>query len=102
MELLLPLILKWAREAGIEPARALAPATVDAARLLGIEAGSLAAGSPADLCLFDPDAWWTPGAATLRSQCTQSPWRGIELQGRVREVLVGGEVIVPRVGANAA
>jgi dihydroorotase len=93
LELLLPLTLKWAREAGVPLAAALSRVTVDAARILGIGAGTLAIGAPADVCVFDADAWWRVERRTLTSQGKNTPFAGIELAGRVRWTLVGGEVV---------
>lgn len=94
LELLLPLVLAWARETGADLPRALARITVDPARVLGIDgcAGRLAVGLPADLCLFDPQARWTPSADNLYSQSHHTPFFGRELQGRVFRTLVGGRI----------
>jgi dihydroorotase len=49
-------------------------------------------GGVADLCVFDPNAWWTPQAASLRSQGKHTPFIGQELPAVVRATLVGGQV----------
>ena len=38
---------------------ALQKITVEPARILGLDAGHLSAGALADLCIFDPDQYWT-------------------------------------------
>jgi dihydroorotase len=93
LELLLPLTLKWAREAKLALATALSRITADPARVLGIDAGHLAVGAPADVCVFDPEAWWTVERASLKSQGKNTPFLGLELGGRVRYTLVGGQVV---------
>ena len=93
LELLLPLTLQWAREEGVPLAQALARITSAPAAVMGCPAGSLAAGAPADVCVFDPNAHWTVGAATLSSQGRNTPFFGLELSGRVRTTLVGGRVV---------
>lgn len=92
LELLLPLALSWAQRAGVPMATAIARMTTDAARIAGCEGGSLAVGSIADVCLFDPQAHWVVSPATLRSQGHHTPFAQRELQGRVRATLVGGRV----------
>ncbi len=92
LELLLPLALAWAQRAGVPMATAIARMTTDAARIAGCEGGSLAVGSIADVCLFDPQAHWVVSPATLRSQGHHTPFAQRELQGRVRATLVGGRV----------
>lgn len=96
LELLLPLTLKWAEEAGVPRAEALRKVTADPLRLLQLPGGSLQPGAPADLCVFDAGAWWKVEAAALRSQGKNTPFLGLELQGRVRCTLVGGELVFER------
>jgi dihydroorotase len=93
LELLLPLALKWGTEMRLPLAKALGVVTDRPARILGSEAGRLAVGQPADLCLFDPDAMVRVSADTLKSQGHNTPFLGIELPGRVRCTLVGGRVV---------
>jgi dihydroorotase len=93
LELLLPLTLKWAEEAGLPLSTALARVTSDAARVLGVEAGRLAAGHAADICIFDPGRLWKVEPAALRSQGRNTPFNGIELKGRACYTLVDGQVV---------
>jgi dihydroorotase len=93
LELLLPLTLKWALEAKVALPIALSRITADPARVLGIDAGHLAVGAAADICIFDPDAWWTVERRSLRSQGKNTPFLGLELAGKVRYTLVSGDVV---------
>jgi dihydroorotase len=92
LELLLPLTLKWSREARLPLVQALARATCEPARVLGIDAGHLGIGAPADLCIFDPETYFTVAPGLLRSQGRNTPFLGYELPGVVRWTLVAGEV----------
>jgi dihydroorotase len=92
LELLLSLTYKWGRDAGLTPARMLAPITTKPAMLLGLAAGRLELGAPADLCLFDPDAFWTVSHQTLTSQGKNTPFDGYELPGAVAATLVAGSI----------
>ena len=93
LELLLPLTLQWARAMGVSLPDALARITTSPAAILGLEAPALAAGMPADVCVFDPDAAWVVRAEALRSQGKNTPFLGLEVVGRVRFTLVGGSVV---------
>lgn len=93
LELLLPLILRWGAAQELPLAAALARITCEPARVLGVEAGRLAPGAPADLALFDPDAPLTVTPQALRSQGKNTPFIGHELRGRVRCTIVAGEVV---------
>ncbi|MBS1189141.1 MAG: dihydroorotase [Rhodocyclaceae bacterium] len=93
LEVLLPLTLKWARESQVGLADALARLTADPAAILGIDAGHLGVGAHADVCIFDPLADWRPTAETLVSKGKNTPFLGLELQGRVRLTLAKGRVV---------
>jgi dihydroorotase len=93
LELLLPLTLKWAHEDKVPLSAALARITAEPARVLGLDAGHLGAGADADVCVFDPDLRWVVEPAALRSQGKNTPYLGVELAGRVRYTLVGGQVV---------
>jgi len=93
LELLLPLTLKWATEAKIPLAKALAKVTSDAARVLGVKSGRIEAGAPADFAVFDANAPFQVVPAALKSQGKNTPFIGYELAGRVRYTLVDGNVV---------
>ena len=93
LELLLPLTLKWAQEANVPVAFALKKISGDPAHLLGLPAGSLGIGQPADICIFDPRAFWAVTSQTLRSQGKNSPYLRRELEGRVTHTLVNGKLV---------
>ncbi|BBI98402.1 dihydroorotase [Ferrigenium kumadai] len=93
LELLLPLVLKWAQQEKLGLSDALARATLLPARILGLDAGHLAVGAAADLCVFDPEAWWKVEPAALKSQGKNTPFTGYEVQGKVRYTLVDGQVV---------
>jgi dihydroorotase len=63
--------------------RALELLTAGPAMLLGLEAGRLAAGAPADLVLFSPDRAWKVEAGRLPGKAQNSPFDGRALEGRV-------------------
>jgi dihydroorotase len=93
LELLLPLTLKWAQEMEVPAGRALAKITCDAARVLDIDAGRLAVGGPADICIYDPERYWKVAPAALKSQGKNTPFLGVELKGKVRYTLIDGEIV---------
>jgi dihydroorotase len=93
LELLLPLTVKWAEETGVPLSRALARLTHDAARVLGIDAGHLSPGAAADVCIFDPQRYWTLTSASLKSQGKNTPYLGLELKARVACTFVEGQVV---------
>ena len=93
LELLLPLTLKWAAEDKVALSAALAKITCEPAKLLGVEAGDLCAGRTADICVFDPEQYWMVESRALKSQGKNTPFIGMEVPGKVRYTLVGGQVV---------
>jgi len=63
--------------------QALAFLTSRPAALLGIEAGTLAKGAPADLVLFHPERGWRVEAGRLPGKAQNTPFDGRALEGRV-------------------
>jgi dihydroorotase len=96
LELLLPLVLKWAQETGAPLDTAIRLLTVNAAQVLGRDAGQLSIGAQADICIFDPSASWQVTPKSLCSQGANTPYLGFEIQGRVNAVLVDGRCVFDR------
>ncbi len=69
---------------------ALAKVTCEPARVLGLPAGRLQVGGPADLVVFDPDAEWTVRPDRFASKARNTPFAGWTLRGKVLGTLVGG------------
>ncbi|CAN5356569.1 dihydroorotase [soil metagenome] len=67
--------------------------TINPARLLGLEAGTLSLGAPADLTLIDPELEWTVEASTFKSASRNTPFDGWKLKGRAVRTIVGGETV---------
>ncbi|HEV7263838.1 MAG TPA: dihydroorotase [Falsiroseomonas sp.] len=57
--------------------------TARPAKLLGIEAGRLAKGAPADLVLFHPERGWRVEAGRLPGKAQNTPFDGRALEGKV-------------------
>ena len=67
--------------------------TAGAARVFGLEAGTLSIGAPADVVVFDPVARSKVDRNAFHSKSRNSPFHGWELPGRVRLTLVGGRIV---------
>ena len=64
-------------------AQVLTLLTAGPARFLGIDAGVLRKGAPADLCLFDPRRAWRVEAGNLPGKAQNTPFDGRALEGKV-------------------
>ena len=95
LELLLSLTLKWAHEMQVPVEKALGTVTARAAQVIGVaagQAGQLAVGATADICVFDPAAYWVVTPSALKSQGRHTPFSGLELPGVVRATVAGGRL----------
>ena len=64
------------------------------ARVAGLKlAGSLGAGCWGDATVFDPAETWVYQAAASRSKSKNTPFDGVEMQGRVKATIIAGEVV---------
>jgi dihydroorotase len=64
------------------------------ATILGIAAGTLAAGAPADVTIFDPDAQWEVDPTLFCSKSRNTPFSGWKLKGQAVSVIVGGRILM--------
>jgi dihydroorotase len=67
--------------------------TAAPARILGLDAGHLAPGAVADVCIFDAARHVRISAEHLKSQGKNTPFIGYELPGRVKATLVAGKLV---------
>ena len=60
---------------------------------MGLRAGTLEIGMPADLVLIDPERVWKVDSAALASRSKNSPFLGREYRGAAVRTWVGGRVV---------
>jgi len=81
------------RHRKIDIVRLIEMYTVEPARLLKINAGTLSIGAAADVTLMDPDLEWTVQLDKFESASRNSPFHGWKLKGRAVRTIVGGETV---------
>jgi dihydroorotase len=67
--------------------------TVEPARLLKLEAGTLSIGAVADVTLIDPNLEWTVKIDMFQSASRNSPFNGWQLRGRAVRTIVSGKTV---------
>jgi len=94
LETALGLCLRWLHKEWKMPlGRVLSLLSAQPAALLGLKGrGTLAAGSFADVVVFDPKAEWSYRAAESRSKSRNTPFDGFAMQGRVRWTISEGRI----------
>ena len=73
--------------------RLVAMLTVNPARLLALDRGTLAPGAPGDVTLLDPDRPWVVDKDKFASKGRNTPFHGWELRGRAVRTIVGGSTV---------
>ena len=98
LETLLPVSLEFYQNGQMSLTDVLRLLTCGPADVLGLSAGRLEKGRPADLTLFDPDRAWKVVADDLLSKSKNSPFDGRPVQGRVLRTVVDGRAVYGREG----
>ena len=63
------------------------------AKVLRLDAGTIAEGKDADLVIFDPNASYTIDKNTFVSKSKNTPFHGRKVTGRVDMTIIGGDVV---------
>ncbi len=81
------------RRKAIDLPRLIALLTIEPAKLLRLDRGTLSVGAPADVTLIDPDREWTIDKSASKSLSRNTPFHGREVKGRALRTIVGGETV---------
>jgi dihydroorotase len=92
LETAVPLTLDLVRGGVIDLVRAVRLLTSGPARCFSLDAGSLAVGSAADVCVIDVDDRWTIDGGEMASKSSNTPFHGRQVQGRAILTLVDGRI----------
>jgi dihydroorotase len=96
LETLLPVALSLYHNGTADIIHVLKAMTAAPAAILGLSAGVLAKGAPADLALIDPGAPFVVDPDTLHSRARNTPFEGRKFQGQAVLTFVGGECVYDR------
>jgi dihydroorotase len=77
----------------IDVVRLIEMYTVEPARLLNIDAGTLSIGAQADVTLINPELEWTVRVDQFESASRNSPFGGWKLKGRAVRTIVAGRTV---------
>jgi dihydroorotase len=96
LESSLPLSLKLVEDKVLDIAALVGKMSLNPAKILGIDRGTLKAGAVADITLIDPGREWVFNAESLASKSKNSPWLGCKMKGATAYTIVGGRVVYNR------
>lgn len=80
----------------LSPERFVAVTSENAARYFGLypRKGALLPGSDADIVVYDPEPPWVVRHSALHDATDHTPYEGLVIQGRVRDVFLRGQHLV--------
>ena len=67
--------------------------SVNPAKILGINAGTLAVGAAADIALVDLDEEWVVDTQKLHGKSKNTPFKGRRLYGKVKKTILDGKIV---------
>jgi dihydroorotase len=93
LETLLPICIKSLIEPGhLTWPQLIEKLTINPARVLGIDRGTLRPGAVADVTIIHPHVEWTIDVAKFKSRSRNCPFAGWKVRGKAETVLVGGKL----------
>ena len=93
IETLLPLALEMHHNESLPLNKIIEVLTINPAKILEINKGSLKKGSDGDICILDLDAPWAVKAEKLKSKSKNTAIEGRKLQGKVLMTFLNGELV---------
>jgi dihydroorotase len=93
LETAIPLCLALVHDGVLTPMRLVERLAPAPARVLGLAAGTLAPGGPADVTVIDPEVAWTCEPTKFRSKSKNSPFGGRPMKGKAVITVVGGRIV---------
>ncbi|MEQ8733874.1 MAG: dihydroorotase [Rhodospirillaceae bacterium] len=93
LETLLAVSLDLVHNEDLSLIETLKRVTCSPAQLLGLDAGHLRKGSPADLVLFAPNEGWKVVGDNFKSKSKNTPFDGRPVQGKVFRTIIDGRTV---------
>ena len=93
IETLLPLALEMHHNESLDLMKIIETLTINPAKILKINKGTLKKGSDADICVFDLDKPWVVNGDDLKSKSKNTAIEGRKLQGKVFMTFLNGDLV---------
>jgi dihydroorotase len=93
IETLLPLALEMYHNESLDLTKIIETLTINPAKILKINKGTLKKGSDADICVFDLDKPWVVNGDDLKSKSKNTAVEGRKLQGKVYMTFLNGDLV---------
>lgn len=102
LETLLAAALRLVHSGEVPLLTVLRALTLRPAEILGLAAGRLTVGAPADLVILDPDFPWVVAERDIVSRSRNTAFEGARLQGAVMHTFVAGRLVFSHAAAPEA
>jgi dihydroorotase len=96
LETSLPLSLKLVEEKVLDVKGIVEKISLNPAKILGIDRGTLKVGAVADVTVIDPNAEWVYSEEMICSKSKNSPFIGMQMKGQAVYTIVGGKIVYKR------
>ena len=93
IETLLPLALEMHHNESLDLTKIIETLTINPAKILKINKGTIKKGSDADICVFDLDKPWVVKGDDLKSKSKNTAIEGRKLQGKVFMTFLNGDLV---------
>ena len=93
IETLLPLALEMHHNESLDLIKIIETLTINPAKILKINKGTLKKGSDADICVFDLDKPWVVNGDDLKSKSKNTAIESRKLQGKVFMTFLNGDLV---------
>jgi len=93
IETLLPLAIELYHNDSLDLDKIIECLTINPAKILKINKGTLKKGSDADICVFDLEKPWVVKAEELKSKSKNTAIENRKLQGKVKMTFLNGELV---------
>jgi dihydroorotase len=92
LETALPLALALVADGHLTLPQLIEKLSLNPARILRLDRGTLSEGAPADITIIDPDLQWSVDPDQFKSKGRNTPFADWEVTGRTVATIVGGKV----------
>lgn len=80
----------------LTPLELIAKLTINPAKILNLEKGTLGIGKQADITIIDPNLQYKIDKNKFASLSKNTPFHGVEVKGKVEYTIVGGKIVVAK------
>ena len=87
------LLTKLVFEQGLSPSWLIQRMSYQPAKVFGLPGGTLAIGTPADVCVIDPSVEWTIDSNRFASKARNTPYQGMKVKGCAVLTFVNGHLV---------